>query len=94
MSGVFQLNSTWSDRLSTEFRVSYRDYNRDQTPFGGRDFSQMEVCLDPVASGAALTSCTGSRIFFGPDISRQSNDLNTENFSVDFTARYTVGDQR
>lgn len=90
-SGVFQLNSTWSDRLSTELRVSYRDYNRDQTPFGGRDFAQMGVCLDPVSAGSA-TSCGGSRIFFGPDISRQSNDLNTENFSADFTARYTVGD--
>jgi len=90
--GVFQLNSTWSDRLSTELRVSYRDYNRDQTPFGGRENAQFGVCLDPVAGGASLTSCTGSRIFFGPDISRQSNDLNTENFSVDFSGRYTVGD--
>lgn len=91
-SGVFQLNSTWNDRLSTEFRVSYRDYNRDQTPFGGRTISQFGVCLDPVAGGASLTSCTGSRIFFGPDISRQSNDLNTENFSADLTARYEIGD--
>lgn len=90
-SGVFQLNSTWNDRLSTELRVSYRDYNRDQTPFGGRDFAQFGVCLDPTSVGSA-TSCTGSRIFFGPDISRQSNDLNTENFSADFTARYAFGD--
>ena len=89
--GVFQLNSTWSDRLSTELRVSYRDYNRDQTPFGGRQNAQFGVCLDPTSVGSA-TSCNGSRIFFGPDISRQSNDLNTENFSVDFSARYTVGD--
>ena len=90
-SGVFQLNSTWSDQLSTEVRVSYRDYNRDQTPFGGRDFAQFEVCLDAVSAGS-LTSCEGSRLFFGPDVSRQSNDLNTENFSADFTARYDAGD--
>jgi hypothetical protein len=90
-SGVFQLNSDWTDYFSTELRASYRDYNRDQTPFGGREFAQMEVCLDPT-TGGAVTSCSGSRIFFGPDISRQSNDLNTENLSVDLTGRWSVGE--
>ncbi len=89
-TGVLQVNSRWSDVVSTELRVSYRDYNRDQTPFGGRDFAQMEVCLDPTSSGN-VTACNGSRIFFGPDISRQSNDLNTENFSADFLARFDFG---
>lgn len=89
-SGVLQINSTWSSRLSTEVRASYRDYNRDQTPFGGRDIGQFEVCLDPTSVGSA-TSCATSRLFFGPDISRQANDLNTENKSIDFTARYSAG---
>lgn len=90
-TGVFQLNSTWSDIVSTELRVSYRDYNRDQTPFGGREFAQMEVCLDPTTVGN-VTACGGSRLFFGPDVSRQANDLNTENLSADFTARFALGD--
>ena len=93
-SGVFQLNSTWSDKLSTEARVSYRDYNRDQTPFGGREFAQFEVCLDPTSINSGTntaTSCGGSRLFFGPDVSRHSNDLNTSNFSADFTAKYEAG---
>jgi hypothetical protein len=93
-SGVFQLNSTWSDNFSTEVRASYRDYNRDQTPLGGRDFAQFEVCLDPTSinlGANTATSCGGPRLFFGPDISRQTNDLNTENLSVDFTARATAG---
>lgn len=89
-TGVLQINSRWSDVVSTEARISYRDYNRDQTPFGGRDFAQMEVCLDPTSVGN-VTACGGSRIFFGPDISRQSNDLNTENFSADFLARFDFG---
>lgn len=89
-SGVFQLNSTWTDIFSTELRVSYRDYNRDQTPFGGREIAQFGVCLDPTSVGSA-TSCGGSRIFFGPDVSRHSNDLNTETFSADFTARAALG---
>lgn len=98
-SGVFQLNSQWSDNFSTEVRASYRDYNRDQTPFGGREFGQFEVCLDtvgtpdnPATTGNEAITCQGSRIFFGPDVSRQANDLNTENLSLDFTAKLEVGD--
>ncbi|HEY0113213.1 MAG TPA: TonB-dependent receptor [Allosphingosinicella sp.] len=90
-SGVFQLNSDWADDFSTEFRASYRDYNRDQIPFGGTNFAQMEVCLDPTSVGSA-TSCGSSRIFFGPDISRHSNDLDTSALAVDFTARKQAGD--
>jgi hypothetical protein len=103
-SGVFQLNSTWTDNLSTEFRVAYRDVNRDQSPFGGREFAQFEVCLDPTSVGAT-TTCTLAasatpttpavlatpRVFFGPDVSRQSNDLNTDNLSTDFKATLQAG---
>ena len=90
-SGTFELNSTWTDTISTTARVSYRDYNRDQSPFGGRAFPQFTVCTDAVAAGSA-TSCGGTNLVFGPDISRQSNDLNTENFSADLTMRVEMGD--
>ena len=93
-SGVFQLNSSWSDKFSTEFRAAFRDYNRDQTPFGGRNNAQFEVCLDPtsITSGTnGVASCGGSRLFFGPDVSRQSNDLNNSNLSFDFTAKLSAG---
>ncbi len=89
-SGTAELNSTWSDSFSTTLRGSYRDYNRAQEPFGGRNFPQMEVCLDQ-ASGGATTTCGSTRLFFGPDVSRHSNALNTENLSIDFTARYSRG---
>jgi hypothetical protein len=92
-SGVFQLNSQWSDTFSTELRASYRDVNRDQTPFGGRDFAQFEVCTDATSSGS-VTSCAGPRVFFGPDVSRQSNDLNTDNLSIDFVARQDFGNHQ
>lgn len=100
-SGSFQLNSQWSDALSTELRVAYRDYNRGQNPFG-ENFAQFEVCTDPTsvnnsALGNTLTSCGNTttanpRLFFGPDISRQANKLNTENLSIDLTPRFEAGD--
>ncbi len=89
-TGVFQLNSNWTDNFSSEFRTTYTEYERDQTPFGGRNFSQFEVCLDPTSSGS-VTSCTDSRIFLGPDVSRQSNDLNNENLSVEFRPKLNLG---
>ena len=89
-SGTLELNSTWSDSFSTTLRGSYRDYNRQQNPFGGQAFPQMEVCTD-ASTGGAATSCTGTRLFFGPDISRHSNKLNTDNLSLDFTARLELG---
>lgn len=94
-SGTFELNSTWSDSFSTNLRASYRDYNRGQTPFGAA-FPQMEVCTDATSTpitpaGTGVTSCTGTRLFLGPDVSRHSNKLNTENLSIDFTARLELG---
>lgn len=89
-TGIFQLNSTWSDNLTSEFRTTYTEYDRNQTPLGGRTFAQFGVCLDPTSGGNA-TSCTGTRLFFGPDISRQANDLNTENLYVEFKPKLTLG---
>ncbi len=91
-SGVFQLNSSWSDDFSTEVRASYRDYNRGQTPFGARTLGEITVCVDPVTAGS-LTSCTSGQpsVSFGPDVARHSNKLNTENLSVDFTAKLEAG---
>jgi hypothetical protein len=98
-SGVAQLNSRWSDMFSTEARISYRDYVRGQTPPNGREFGQFTVCLDPVNVGS-LTGCTTgttaapngtATVVFGPDISRQANDLNSENLDVQLTGNLLVG---
>ena len=96
-SGAFELNSTWSDAFSTTFRASYRDYNRDQTPFGGRSFPQFGVCTDATSTvitpaGFGVTTCTGTRLFLGPDIFRHANDLNTDNLSIDFAAKLDLGE--
>ena len=93
-SGVFQLNSDWTDQLSSEFRASYREYDRGQDPFGGRGIAQFEVCLDPTSinlGSNSATSCGGSRLFTGPDVSRQTNDLRTDNLSIDFTPKLKLG---
>lgn len=100
-AGVVQLNSQWNDRFSTEARVVYRDYKRGQTPFGGLGIAQFEVCTDPVNTvGGSLTQCSqgnaaapgAARLFFGPDISRQANELRVKTWTGELVARLTLGE--
>ncbi|HEY0414250.1 MAG TPA: TonB-dependent receptor [Allosphingosinicella sp.] len=97
-TGVFQLNSDWTDVISTEFRAFYKDYKRGQDPILGRGFAQMRVCTAPTsdrttagAAASAATSCPSgfSQVAIGPDISRQTNALtsNTWGSSLQFRVR-------
>lgn len=97
--GIIQSNNQWSDAFSTQLRVSYADYLRKQVPIGGREFGQFQVCLDPTnpttgtaAQGAGSLICTPfqQRVNFGPDISRQANELDSQSLAVEFAATLKV----
>ncbi len=99
-SGTLQWLSNWSDSFSTDLRVAYRDYNRGQAAFGDAR-AQFEVCTDPISiatgvGGNSATSCgntttSNPRLFFGPDISRHANQLNTDNLAIDLTPKLEAG---
>lgn len=96
-----QLNSTWSDKLSTELRVSYRDYVRGQVGYEDQGFAQFSVCTNPnsIAAGTNPTNnninCgTNARVTFGTDSFRHSNSLATNNLNFQFNMRYNAGDHR
>lgn len=92
--GIVQSNNQWSDSFSTQLRVSYADYVRLQVPVGGnRDFGQFQVCLDPVNPVSPVVGfeprvCSEDqqRLQFGPDVSRQANELDTQSLAVEFAA--------
>jgi hypothetical protein len=67
---------------------------RLQVPVGdNRDFGQFQVCLDPLAAGNPLQCPTGvRRLNFGPDISRQANELDTQSWSFEFQAQLKLND--
>ncbi|MDZ7283479.1 carboxypeptidase regulatory-like domain-containing protein [Sphingomonas sanguinis] len=89
-TGVFQLNSDWSDDFSTEFRAFYKDYKRGQDPVLGRGFAQFQVCSAPTsdrsnpgsAGANASTTCAPgyASVYLGPDVSRQSNSLTSRTY--------------
>ncbi|QDH33092.1 carboxypeptidase regulatory-like domain-containing protein [Porphyrobacter sp. YT40] len=92
--GILQSNNQWSDSFSTQLRVSYADYVRLQVPVGGnRSFGQFLVCLDPTnpaapADGSAPRECSDGQqqLQFGPDVSRQANELDTQSLAIEFQA--------
>lgn len=101
-AGIVQLNSTWSDKLSTEARALYRFTRVGQDSLMGTGYPQIRVCTDPtsttVAGGGANTSnsitCSNGTplVAFGPDNSRQSNQLFYDTWGGSFLARYSAGD--
>lgn len=101
-TGVFQLNSDWSDEFSTEVRGFYKDYKRGQDPVMGRGFAQFQVCTAPTsdranpgsAGSGASTACQPGFgvVSFGPDVSRQSNALTSRTYGGLVQARLTRND--
>ncbi|SEM79245.1 TonB-dependent Receptor Plug Domain [Sphingomonas gellani] len=97
-TGVVQLNSDWSDSFSTEARGFYKHYTRIQEPTLGRGFAQFRVCTNPTSLGS-LTGCEASQagetgtdavVSFGPDSSRQTNQLYTETWGGLLQGRLTM----
>ncbi len=98
-TGIIQLNSDWTDKFSTETRFVYKAYTRGQNPELGRGFAQFKVCTAPVTGttiGTTVdtpTTCGAGvpAIYFGPDISRQTNALFTDTYDGSFLIRYQAG---
>lgn len=92
-TGIVQLNSDWTDNLSTEARLLYSSTKRGQEPLGGRPNGQLQVCLDPASTGTATGCSTGvPRVTFGPDNFRQTNQLFFDTWEGSFLASYRAGD--
>ena len=98
--GVFNVNSDWTENFSTEARAFYKDYKRGQDPILGRGFAQFQICTAPTsdrtaagAAASASTSCASGfpQVSIGPDISRQSNALNSHTFGGLLQGRYKNG---
>jgi len=83
------LYSGWTDRFSTELRVSYLEINNRQIPVAGTDFGEIRVELADVD------------VYLGADDSRHANKLDYDVGSIRLTGTYdfdrhslTVGVER
>lgn len=92
---ALELNSNWTNSLSTQVRYSERNYVRLQDPPGGQIFSDVSVCGDATRTitNGVITSCTPTSVYrFGPDSNRHANYLETTNKTLLAKAEYALGD--
>ena len=74
--------SDWTDRFSTEIRVSYLEIDNRQLSVGGTDFGEIRIELADVD------------VYIGGDDSRQSNKLNYDVTTFAFKGRYDLDRHR
>ncbi len=89
---TLEINSRWTDDLTTTLKATYRDYRNGQNPKYGQNFSEVQICSAPT-SDAVLTSCQSgfSQIRFGPDQFRHANSLDMQEARFSAQAEYTFG---
>ncbi|MBL8548879.1 MAG: TonB-dependent receptor [Hyphomonadaceae bacterium] len=91
---TLQLNSDWTENLSTELRASFRDYGRRQQPASGQEFGAVQICLESALGDivGSASACTPKTIIdFGPDSNRHANSLDTTNTQFSGTGEYVMG---
>ncbi|ADG10549.1 hypothetical protein B7G68_10660 [Caulobacter segnis] len=91
---VLQLNSKWTNAFSTELRANYRESMKIPVSFGSPGYSDITVCLDPVAVGS-LNQCTQTgtpRLIFGTEAFSQADVVGQKQYGAEFIARYNLGD--
>ncbi|MDP8916885.1 MAG: TonB-dependent receptor, partial [Pseudomonadota bacterium] len=93
-----ELNSDWTDRFSTQLRITHRDLERRQDPPSGQEFAAIQVCFAPTSSatgaGGTTTSCGSTSVLnFGPDRFRQANFLETGNTALFARGTYSLSNQ-
>jgi len=82
------LFSTWNDRFSTEFRVSYSELINRQITIGPTDFGevQVETWNDPDGDGNFAKAI----VYLGADDSRQANQLNYDTWNWKLAGTYAL----
>ena len=95
---TLEINSDWTDRLSTTVRATYRDWVKGQMPKSGQNYADVTICTAPTADAAptnsSITTCaTGnSSVRFGPDQFRHANQLDIQEAVFQGTATYSLDD--
>jgi outer membrane receptor for ferrienterochelin and colicin len=94
-SMTFELHSKWTDKFTTTLKATKRDFLDHQLPASGQNFSDVRICLDPIAEGSSAIGggCDGSKfdtVFFGPDQFRHFNQLAEQETRYQVTGEYSL----
>lgn len=84
------LFSDWTERFSTEVRLSYIDLDNRQVSRAGGDFPEVQVETWNDADGDGAFS--SAIVYLGTDDSRQTNKLAYEAWNLKLAGQYSLGD--
>lgn len=88
---VGQLFSDWTDNFSTEFKLSYRDYQ--STPINNSNLPQVRLNFaGALPPGSPAVANTSAGLVFGTERSRHFNDLATETWNFYAAGTWFIGD--
>lgn len=88
---VGEFFSDWSDKFSTEFKLSYRDYA--STPINNSDLPQIRLNFaGALPPGSPAVANTNAGLLFGTERSRHFNDLGTETWNFYAAGNLFLGD--
>jgi hypothetical protein len=88
---VAEVFSDWTDKFSTEFKASYRDYA--STPINNSDLPQVRLNFSgALPAGSPSVSSTNAGLVFGTERSRHFNDLATETWNFYAAGTLFLGD--
>ncbi len=79
------LFSDWTDRFSTEVRVSFLDLDNRQQSLGGSTFGEFQI--------RTYNNGTSATVYAGGDDSRQANDLDYEAVNLKLAGAYALDNQ-
>ena len=90
-----QLYSDWTNNLSTELRINFKDYSRGQVCNAGIDVGEFDITLTPDdLVGTPLDGLIGDEVQLlgGCDAFRHGNTFDDERLQILAAANYTWGD--
>eukprot|EP00657_Telonema_sp_P-1_P006901 TRINITY_DN26398_c0_g1_i1.p1 TRINITY_DN26398_c0_g1~~TRINITY_DN26398_c0_g1_i1.p1 ORF type:complete len:579 (-),score=104.35 TRINITY_DN26398_c0_g1_i1:156-1892(-) len=82
------LFSDWSDRFSTELRVSYADVDPRVASLGGTDFGEVQITTFNDADNDGVRE--RATVYLGADDSRQANELKYSSLNMKLAANYQL----
>ncbi len=89
---TLELDSRWTDKLSTTLKATYRDYRNSQNPPSGQNYADVSVCTAAVSDASQQTCQSGfSSVRFGPDQFRHANSLDEQEARFSAVATYNLG---
>jgi outer membrane receptor for ferrienterochelin and colicin len=87
---TFELHSTWTDRFSTFFKATVREFQDSQTPPSGQNYADVRVCTAPTSDATPLSCQNGfDQVNFGPDQFRHANSLSEKELRLQFVGDYS-----